>query len=129
MTMQTRIIEAIDGALGRAIASLGEIRDRLGRFRKPGDVAEYFRRRLIADPGASITATLLYADFCAWCDQTGREPMALPGFGRALAELGISKGRIAGRVRYHGIAFISPPSGEDGDGKPTRTPTYQVDAA
>jgi hypothetical protein len=49
----------------------------------------------------------LYEDYCAWCEEQQKEPLALPTFGREFGELGVQKARIAGRVRYIGIALKS----------------------
>lgn len=79
----------------------------------------FFVERLAARANSSVTATQLYEDYCSWCDTRSIEPLALPSFGREFADLGVKKERIAGRVRYLGIALQSHP----------RSPTYQVDAA
>ena len=57
--------------------------------------------------GSSLTATALYEDYCAWCDEQEKEPLALPTFGREFGDLGVDKAKIAGRVRYIGIALRS----------------------
>ena len=46
-------------------------------------------------------------DYCAWCEEQEKEPLALPTFGREFGELGVQKAKIAGRVRYIGIALRS----------------------
>ncbi|MEL7544641.1 MAG: hypothetical protein AAGJ70_12795, partial [Pseudomonadota bacterium] len=67
------------------------------------DVERFYRDRVDAAEGCSLTATALYEDYCAWCDELSKEPMALPMFGRQFGELGVDKAKIAGRIRYIGI--------------------------
>lgn len=69
------------------------------------DVERYRKERIEHTDGSSLTATTLYEDYCAWCEDQQKEPLALPTFGRELGELGVPKAKIAGRVRYIGIAL------------------------
>ncbi len=69
------------------------------------DVERHYKERIDTEDGSSLTATALYEDYCAWCDEQNKEPLALPTFGREFAELGVKKAKIAGRVRYIGIAL------------------------
>jgi BMFP domain-containing protein YqiC len=71
------------------------------------DVERYYKEKVDTNNGSSVTATQLYEDYCAWCETKNKEPMALPTFGREFGELGVKKERIAGRVRYIGIALRS----------------------
>lgn len=71
------------------------------------DVERYHKERIETQEGASITATALYEDYCAWCEEQQKEPLALPTFGREFADKGVAKAKIAGRVRYIGIALKS----------------------
>jgi hypothetical protein len=71
------------------------------------DVERFYKERIEAQDGASLTATALYEDYCAWCEDQEKEPLALPTFGREFGELGVQKAKIAGRVRYIGIALKS----------------------
>jgi len=71
------------------------------------DVERYYKERIDTDDGSSLTATSLYEDYCGWCDEQRKEPLALPRFGREFGELGVQKGRIAGRTRYIGVALKS----------------------
>lgn len=89
------------------------------------DVQRFYKESIDVQDGSSVTATQLYEDYCSWCDTKRKEPLALPSFGREFADLGVKKERIAGRVRYIGIALKSDAGHEEA----TRTPTYQVDAA
>lgn len=71
------------------------------------DVDRFHKERIEAQDGASLTATALYEEYCAWCEEQEKEPLALPTFGREFGELGVQKAKIAGRVRYIGIALRS----------------------
>ncbi|MEQ1611870.1 MAG: hypothetical protein ABL904_03885 [Hyphomicrobiaceae bacterium] len=71
------------------------------------DVERFYKERIDAQDGSSLTATGLYEDYCAWCEEQEKEPLALPTFGREFGELGVQKAKIAGRVRYIGIALRS----------------------
>lgn len=69
------------------------------------DIERHYRENVESQDGASLTATELYEDYCAWCEDRSKEPMALPTFGRQFGELGVQKAKVAGRVRYIGIAL------------------------
>jgi hypothetical protein len=71
------------------------------------DVERFYKERIETQDGSSLTATSLYEDYCAWCEEQQKEPLALPTFGREFGELGVQKARVAGRVRYIGIALNS----------------------
>jgi hypothetical protein len=71
------------------------------------DVQRFYKERIETAEGSSITATALYEDYCTWCEEQEKEPLALPTFGREFGELGIQKAKIAGRVRYMGITLKS----------------------
>lgn len=72
------------------------------------DVERFYKERIeTADAGSSLTASALYEDYCMWCEENQKEPLALPRFGREFGELGIQKVRIAGRTRYTGITLRS----------------------
>ena len=71
------------------------------------DVEPFYKERIETQDGSSLTTTSLYEDYCAWCEEQQKEPLALPTFGREFGELGVQKARIAGRVRYIGIALKS----------------------
>jgi phage/plasmid-associated DNA primase len=68
-------------------------------------VERFYKEKVEANNGSSVTATQLYEDYCAWCETRNKEPMALPTFGREFGDLGVKKERIAGRVRYIGISL------------------------
>jgi hypothetical protein len=71
------------------------------------DVERFYKERIETQDGSSLTATALYEDYCAWCEEQEKEPLALPTFGREFGELGVQKAKIAGRVRYIGIGLKS----------------------
>lgn len=71
------------------------------------DVERFYKERIETQDGSSLTATALYEDYCAWCEEQEKEPLALPTFGREFGESGVQKAKIAGRVRYIGIALRS----------------------
>lgn len=72
------------------------------------DVERFRKERIETTEGSSLTATALYEDYCAWCEDHQKEPLALPTFGREFGELGIQKAKIAGRVRYIGVSLRAP---------------------
>jgi phage/plasmid-associated DNA primase len=69
------------------------------------DVERFYKESIDTQDGSSVTATNLYEDYCTWCESQNKEPLALPTFGREFGELGVQKAKIAGRVRYIGIAL------------------------
>jgi hypothetical protein len=71
------------------------------------DVERFYKESIDVTDGSSLTATELYEDYCAWCETKTKEPLALPTFGRSFGELGVKKEKIAGRIRYIGIALKS----------------------
>jgi hypothetical protein len=71
------------------------------------DVERFYKERIETQDGSSLTATALYEDYCAWCEEQQKEPLALPTFGREFGDLGVQKAKIAGRIRYIGIALKS----------------------
>jgi hypothetical protein len=80
------------------------------------DVQRFHKERIETADGASLTATTLYEDYCAWCEEQSKEPLALPTFGREFGELpGVQKAKIAGRVRYIGVGLRSGLLGDEED--------------
>lgn len=71
------------------------------------DVEQYREERIEEAQGSTLTATELYEDYCAWCEDQKKEPLALPTFGREFGELGVQKVKANGRVRYIGVALRS----------------------
>ena len=89
------------------------------------DVERFYKEKVDAQDGSSLTATALYEEYCAWCEEQTKEPLALPTFGREFGDLGVQKAKVAGRVRYIGIALRSGLEAEE-DKKPT---VFRVEAA
>lgn len=77
------------------------------------DVERFHKERIDTAEGNSLTATELYEDYCAWCEEQQKEPLALPTFGREFGDLGVQKAKIAGRVRYIGIGLRAGPANEE----------------
>jgi hypothetical protein len=93
------------------------------------DVERFYKERIETQDGSSLTATSLYEDYCAWCEDQQKEPLALPTFGREFGELGVQKARIAGRVRYIGIALRSAHESSTGLAEDKKLPALGVKAA
>jgi len=84
------------------------------------DVQRYKNERTADTDGSSLTATSLYEDYCAWCEEQEKEPLALPTFGREFGELEkVTKAKIAGRIRYIGLALKSGQQAEEDKKLPT----------
>ena len=71
------------------------------------DVERYYRERIVASSGSSLTSQDLYESYCAWCEEREKEPFAMPTFSREFKSFGIRKERIGGRTRYFDIALRS----------------------
>jgi len=69
------------------------------------DVERYYRERIVAAGGSSLTSQDLYESYCAWCEERDKEPFAMPTFSREFKSFGIRKERIGGRTRYFDIAL------------------------
>jgi hypothetical protein len=76
------------------------------------DVERYYRERIVASGGSSLTSQDLYESYCAWCEERDKEPFAMPTFSREFKSFGIRKERIGGRTRYFDIALRSSSSQE-----------------
>jgi hypothetical protein len=85
----------------------------------------FYRENIEVQDGSSVTATQLYEDYCSWCETKNKEPQALPSFAREFADLGVKKEKVAGRVRYIGIALKSDLALEEA----ANTLLYRADAA
>ena len=77
------------------------------------DVERFHKERIDTKDGSSVTSTELYEDYCSWCEEREKEPLALPTFCRDFGELGVVKAKIAGRVRHIGIALKSGSASEE----------------
>jgi hypothetical protein len=89
------------------------------------DVERFYKESIDVTDGSSLTATELYEDYCAWCETKTKEPLALPTFGRSFGELGVKKEKIAGRIRYIGIALKSGQEHQED----TKPPVFATKAA
>jgi hypothetical protein len=67
------------------------------------DVERFYKERVTNEEKSNVTATTLYEDYCGWCEEREKEPMAFPTFGRQFGELGVQKAKLGGRIRYIGI--------------------------
>lgn len=71
------------------------------------DVERFYKEMVENEDGSTISATALYEEYCVWCEDRKKEPLAHPTFGRDFQELGVQKAKIGGRVRYIGIKLKS----------------------
>ena len=85
----------------------------------------FYKENVEVQDGSSVTATQLYEDYCSWCETKNKEPSALPSFAREFADLGVKKEKVAGRVRYIGIALKSDLALEEA----TKPPLFDTVAA
>ncbi|MEZ5842616.1 MAG: hypothetical protein R3D27_02635 [Hyphomicrobiaceae bacterium] len=83
------------------------------------DVERFRNERIETQEGSTVTVSELYEDYCTWCDEQQKEPLALPTFSREFQEMGIEKAKVAGRVRYMKIAIKA--SASAGEAKNTVT--------
>lgn len=104
--------DAVEGANDNPTETIAQDTKDAPRLVAPqSDVERYSKERIETQDGSSLTATALYEDYCAWCEEQDKEPLALPTFGREFGDLGVQKAKIAGRVRYIGVALRSKGSG------------------
>jgi hypothetical protein len=122
-----RAIEAEPAAMHQAEAKVIEakVAAPLRRLAPETNTERFYRENIEVEDGSSVTATELYEDYCAWCETRSKEPAALPSFAREFAELGVKKEKVAGRVRYIGIALKSDRSLAEA----TKSPTFGTVAA
>ena len=97
----------------------------IARLAPENNTERFYKENVEVRDGSSVTATELYEDYCSWCDSKNKEPAALPSFAREFAELGVKKEKVAGRVRYIGIALKSDMALEEA----TKSPTFGTVAA
>jgi hypothetical protein len=71
------------------------------------DVQRFYKENVDSQGGHTVSATALYEAYCVWCEERQKEPLALPTFGREIAEFGIQKVKKKDGVRYVGIALKS----------------------
>ena len=77
------------------------------------DVERYYSEAVETQEGSTVTFNDLYADYGDWCERQGKEMLAQPTFGRDFGELGVEKRKLAGRIKYIGIALKSGQSVEE----------------
>lgn len=107
------VVAAEPAAVAAAVPSANDNRTVARLVAPETDVEKFYKDRITTAEGSSLTATALYEDYCDWCEEAGKEPMALPTFGRQFGELGVHKAKIAGRIRYIGIRLHSGTEDED----------------
>jgi hypothetical protein len=77
------------------------------------DVQRFYKESVDSQDGHTVSATSLYEAYCVWCEERQKEPLALPTFGREIAEFGIQKVKKKDGVRYVGIALKSDLDAEE----------------
>jgi hypothetical protein len=77
------------------------------------DVQRFYKEHVDSQDGHTVLATALYEAYCVWCEERQKEPLALPTFGREIAEFGIQKVKKKDGVRYVGIALKSDAEPEE----------------
>jgi hypothetical protein len=89
------------------------------------DVQRFYKESVDSQDGHTVSATSLYEAYCVWCEERQKEPLALPTFGREIAEFGIQKVKKKDGVRYVGIALKSDLELEEDK----KLPAYRAEAA
>jgi hypothetical protein len=122
-----RAIEAQPAEVHQAETKVAESRVAapVRRLAPETNTERFYKENIEVRDGSSVTATELYEDYCSWCESKNKEPAALPSFAREFAELGVKKEKVAGRVRYIGIALKSDMALEEA----TKSPLFGTVAA
>jgi hypothetical protein len=122
-----RAIEAQPAEVHQAETKIAESRVQapVRRLAPETNTERFYKENIEVRDGSSVTATELYEDYCSWCESKNKEPAALPSFAREFAELGVKKEKVAGRVRYIGIALKSDMALEEA----TKSPLFGTVAA
>jgi hypothetical protein len=122
-----RAIEAQPAEVRQVESKVAESRSAtpVRRLAPETNTERFYKENIEVRDGSSVTATELYEDYCSWCESKNKEPAALPSFAREFAELGVKKEKVAGRVRYIGIALKSDMALEEA----TNTTALRADAA
>ncbi len=89
------------------------------------DVQRFYKENVDSQDGHTVSATALYEAYCVWCEERQKEPLALPTFGREIAEFGIQKVKKKDGVRYVGIALKSDVDLEEDK----KLPAFRAEAA
>lgn len=87
---------------------LGDVPTRVSQatleYRQKSDViGQFLREMTIAESGAGVKASDLYATYTTWCSEYGEDAQSQVAFGRELTVRGIAKKRIARGFNYEGI--------------------------
>jgi hypothetical protein len=124
---QARAIEAQPAEVHQAETRIVEskVTAPVRRLAPETNTERFYKENVEVRDGSSVTATELYEDYCSWCESKNKEPAALPSFAREFAELGVKKEKVAGRVRYIGIALKSDMALEEA----TKSPLFGTVAA
>ncbi len=122
-----RAIESQPAEVHQAETKVAESRSPMPvrRLAPETNTERFYKENIEVRDGSSVTATELYEDYCSWCESKNKEPAALPSFAREFAELGVKKEKVAGRVRYIGIALKSDMALEEA----TKSPLFGTVAA
>ena len=122
-----RAIEAQPAEVHQVESKVAESRSAtpVRRLAPETNTERFYKENIEVRDGSSVTATQLYEDYCSWCESKNKEPAALPSFAREFAELGVKKEKVAGRVRYIGIALKSDMALEEA----TNSTALRADAA
>ncbi|MET0639397.1 MAG: hypothetical protein ABWZ19_05225 [Hyphomicrobium sp.] len=125
--VSARAIEAQPAPVHQAETKIAESRVAapVRRLAPETNTERFYKENIEVRDGSSVTATELYEDYCSWCESKNKEPAALPSFAREFAELGVKKEKVAGRVRYIGIALKSDMALEEA----TKSPLFGTVAA
>jgi hypothetical protein len=89
------------------------------------DVQRFYKESVESQDGHTVSATSLYEAYYVWCEERQKEPLALPTFGREIAEFGIQKVKKKDGVRYVGIALKSDLELEEDK----KLPAFRAEAA
>jgi hypothetical protein len=77
------------------------------------DTERFYKERIETKDEASVSTNSLYRAYLTWCEEKGKEPMALALFGKGISELGIQKAKVDKKMHYIGIALRSGAEAEE----------------
>jgi hypothetical protein len=123
--LELPVADAIEAQIAEVRQSEARVSPPARRIAPETNTERFYKENIEVQDGSSVTATQLYEDYCSWCETKNKEPSALPSFAREFAELGVKKEKVAGRVRYIGIALKSDLALEEA----THTKAFRADAA
>ncbi len=86
------------------------VREATGEYRESSDPV----RRFIADcvaksEGQAVEAQYMYEVYTRWCRENSEDPIRKNGFGRALTERGLKRGRQSQRRSYVNVTLVNIP--------------------